>query len=214
MVDERAVIREAVARNKSLDLAKLSKALGKNHAYLQQFLERGVPKTLKDKDKKKLAAMIGVSPIDLGLEDDGAGLSGDFIIVPEYDLDLSAGGGSPFDEGRIIEEWPFPGPFIRNVLAVSPTRLIIVRVVGDSMEPTFRPNDRVMVDLEDTNIAQPGVFAVNVDDTAVIKRLELVPASRPKKILLVSDNETHGRHTVDASRVNVLGRVIWFSRQI
>jgi phage repressor protein C with HTH and peptisase S24 domain len=214
MADERAVIREAVARNKTLDLAKLSKALGKNHAYLQQYLERGVPKTLKDKDKKALAAMIGASPADLGLEDDGTILAGDFVVVPEYDLDLSAGSGSPFDEKRIVEEWPFPGAFLRNVLAVSPTRLIIVRVVGDSMEPTFRPNDRVMVDLDDTNIAQPGVFAVNIDDTAVIKRLELIPASRPKKISLVSDNEVHGRYTVDASRVTVLGRVIWFSRQI
>ena len=214
MTDERAVIREAIARNENLDLSKLSKALGRNHAYLQQYLERGVPKTLKDKDKRALASMIGVAPSDLGLEDDGVGLPGDYVLVPEYDLDLSAGGGSPFDEKRIVEEWPFPGPFLRNVLAVSPTRLVIVRVVGDSMEPTFRPNDRVMVDLDDTNAAQPGVFAINVDDTAVIKRIEIVPASRPKKIILISDNTVHDRHTVEFSRVNIIGRVIWFSRQI
>ncbi|WP_342152375.1 S24 family peptidase [Methylorubrum sp. SB2] len=214
MADERDVIREAVARNKTLDLSKLSKALGKNHAYLQQYLERGVPKTLKDKDKKALAAMIGVSPNDLGLEDDGSGLPGDFVIVPEYELDLSAGGGSPFDEKRVVEEWPFPGAFLRNVLAVSPTRLIIVRVVGDSMEPTFKPNDRVMVDLDDVNVAQPGVFAVNLDDTAVIKRLEAVPLSRPRKIVLISDNTVHEKYTVEASRIKVIGRVIWFSRQI
>lgn len=214
MADERDVIREAVARNPDLDLSKLSKALGKNHAYLQQYLERGVPKSLKDKDKKSLASMLGVTTKDLGLEDDGAGLPGDYVLVPEYELDLSAGGGSPFDERRIVEEWPFPGPFLRNVLAVSPTRLIIVRVVGDSMEPTFRPNDRVMVDLDDQNVAQPGVFAVNLDDTAVIKRLELVPLSRPRQMTLISDNQAHPNHTVEAKRIQVIGRVIWFSRQV
>jgi phage repressor protein C with HTH and peptisase S24 domain len=42
-----------------------SERLGRNHAYLQQFLERGVPRSLPEDAREALASIIGVAPEDL-----------------------------------------------------------------------------------------------------------------------------------------------------
>lgn len=42
------------------DLKTVSLALGRNHAYLQQFISRGVPAELSERDRKKLALILKV----------------------------------------------------------------------------------------------------------------------------------------------------------
>jgi transcriptional regulator with XRE-family HTH domain len=59
---------EAKVKELDLDLSSLSQSMGRNHAYLQQFLRRGVPAELKERDRAALAPLIGVNPDDLRLE--------------------------------------------------------------------------------------------------------------------------------------------------
>jgi phage repressor protein C with HTH and peptisase S24 domain len=57
-------IRELVRARLSalnLSMAEVSKAMGKNHAYLQQFLERNSPQSLPEEVRAKLATILGVS---------------------------------------------------------------------------------------------------------------------------------------------------------
>lgn len=48
-----------------LDLANLSREMGRNHAYLQQFATRGVPRRLSEKDRAFLADRLGLPESDL-----------------------------------------------------------------------------------------------------------------------------------------------------
>lgn len=48
-----------------LDMSSLSLSMGKNHAYLQQFLKRGVPVELKEGDREMLARHLHIEPDDL-----------------------------------------------------------------------------------------------------------------------------------------------------
>src|SRR5689334_8989140 len=50
---------------KRLSMKEASEAIGRNHAYLQQYLERGVPATLHEDDREALAPLLGVKPGDL-----------------------------------------------------------------------------------------------------------------------------------------------------
>lgn len=50
---------------KELTMSGASVKIGRNHAYLQQFLKRGVPAELEERDREKLAEILGVSPDDL-----------------------------------------------------------------------------------------------------------------------------------------------------
>ena len=48
------------------DYAGLSRLLGRNPAYVQQFIKRGVPRKLDEKDRKTLARYFGISEEALG----------------------------------------------------------------------------------------------------------------------------------------------------
>ncbi len=88
-------------------------------------------------------------------------------------------------------------------------RLSLTEVRGDSMEPTLRSGDQILVDLSDTNISIPGVCALR---NGAIKRVERVPGSN--RVRLTSDNDRHGTYEVPAETVKVLGRVVWFGRRL
>lgn len=53
----------------------------------------------------------------------------------------------------------------------TPSQLISMQVKGESMEPTFYEGDTIVVNLADKKPTDNGVFAVNYDGEAVVKRL-------------------------------------------
>ena len=55
----RRAIVEALEQ-RGTDMAALSKALGRNHAYIQQFLTRGTPGELKERDRRAIAQFLGI----------------------------------------------------------------------------------------------------------------------------------------------------------
>ncbi len=57
----RALLRGLVAERK-LHLTTLSLAIGGNQAYLQQYLNRGIPRVLPEDRREKLAALLGLDP--------------------------------------------------------------------------------------------------------------------------------------------------------
>jgi hypothetical protein len=53
----------------STSLASLSRMLGRNAAYLQQYVERGTPRRLSEDDRLKLAKHFRVDERELGARD-------------------------------------------------------------------------------------------------------------------------------------------------
>lgn len=90
----------------------------------------------------------------------------------------------------------------------------MMEVIGDSMAPTLVSGDRVLVDMKDRRISQPGLFVLWDDDGPVIKRLEIVPERNRSKIRRISDNPLHGDYDVGVDEINVIGRVVWFARRL
>ena len=83
-------------------------------------------------------------------------------------------------------------------------RLTCVRAVGDSMEPTVRDGDLVVVDADRTAPQDGQLFAVRTDAGLVIKRLR----RRGGRWRLTSDNRAHRPHAV-ADDDRILGQVAW-----
>ncbi|MGK5024609.1 XRE family transcriptional regulator [Janthinobacterium sp. RB2R34] len=52
-----------------------------------------------------------------------------------------------------------------------PEKLISIQVQGESMEPTFYEGDTVVINLADKKLTDNGVFAINYDGEAVVKRV-------------------------------------------
>jgi len=50
----------AMVKQNRVTLASLSRALGRNHAYLHQFVHRGTPKHLPERVRRELAGLLGM----------------------------------------------------------------------------------------------------------------------------------------------------------
>jgi hypothetical protein len=55
-----------LARERGNSLAALSRMLGRNATYLQQFISKGSPRKLEEADRRKLAQFFGVGEAELG----------------------------------------------------------------------------------------------------------------------------------------------------
>lgn len=103
--------------------------------------------------------------------------------------------------------WTVPAPFLRSTLGAQPHGVFIIEVVGDSMDPTLRPGDRVFVDTNHTRPSPPGIFAIYDGYGIVVKRLELLPETDPPRVRLISDNRNHQPYEASLADARIIGRV-------
>lgn len=209
----RKLIERQVA-DRGLDLKRVSEMLGKNPAYLQQYLRRNIPRELGERERSRLAEILGLDEGQLGApKRKGAAPSPEiYVTVPEYDVRVSAGDGALATAENMRAEWPFNAEYVRQALNLHPDRLAIVEVRGDSMLPTLSSGDRVMVDLQDRQVSQPGIFVLYDGGGTVIKRVEKIPGQ--DRIVLISDNAIHSRYEISGDDVHVVGRVVWAARRL
>ncbi len=189
----------------SYDLAGLSKLLGKNHAYLHQYIWKGSPRVLKDRDWKQLIR---------ALEDRiPPSLAADRIRIPKYSFKAGMGGGqivlSEDPSGAIELDKTY-----LDALRLSSKNLIMIEVEGTSMQPTLQSGDQVFIDQDDRNPAGGGVFALRDGDEMLVKRVEKIPASDPPRLKLISDNAHYSPYEVLADDTKILGRIVWYARRI
>ena len=212
----REAIRNRIAE-RGLDMKALSLQLGRAHSYLQQFLNRGTPRELKESDRAKLAEMLGLDETELGaspklrLVSDNPAAK--FTLVPEYNAQVSAGGGAENGHERVVAQWPFQPNYIRNYLGLDHADLAIVEVRGDSMEPTLQSGDRVLVNTSDKQISQSGIFVMYDGGGTVIKRVDKQVGNN-ETVTLISDNRIHPPYQVNLANLNVIGRVVWVARRL
>ena len=216
------------------DLKKASLAIGRNAAYLQQYLYRGIPKTLPEDAREALAAFLGVPEESLrpaktesavepalpqvvaaaSVSAIGGGMPG-FSHVPELDVRASAGHGA-FHEGdeEIKAVWMFPDAVIRHELRARSANLRIITIDGDSMEPLLASGDRVLVDTSQRVPAPPGIFVIWDGLGIVAKRIEHIPTAEPSRIVIKSVNPIYGDYERPTEEVNIIGRVIWAGKKL
>jgi len=202
------------------DYASVSRLLGRNAAYVQQFIKRGVPRRLSEEDRRRLAAHFGVSerilgaPGPLALAPSRAEPVGDLVLVPRYDLGASAGPGAIADEELTASALPFQADMARGLASGRIEALSTIRVAGDSMHPTLSDGDEIVVDADDAaGRLRDGIYVLRVDGALLVKRLAVNPASRRLDIL--SDNPAYpGWPDCDPERIAVIGRVVWVGRRL
>jgi phage repressor protein C with HTH and peptisase S24 domain len=138
--------------------------------------------------------------------------SGEYVYVPHFDVSVSAGNGVFCDVEQVIAMRPFEAAFIRVVLGIAHNELVLVSVVGNSMEPLLRSRDTTMLDLRDNDVHTEGIHAIRLDGALMLKKLQRLPG----KVLRVSSaNSEYAPFEIDGSDDEsqrdfaVLGRVRW-----
>lgn len=207
MVDVRSTL-AGLADEAGTSLAWLSRALGRNDAYLQQFVKRGTPRRLDEEDRRWLAAYFNVDERALG---GTAGGEVAMIAVPRIDAEAHAGAGGLVEDDRNGGEERID-PRVVARLGVSPATLTMITAHGDSMEPLIHDGDALFVDMADRRLSsRPGIFVIRLDDALLVKRVARIGL----EVQVTSDNPiTPAIAPVRADRVAVIGRVVRLARSL
>lgn len=220
--DPRHVL-ERLCRDHGEDFATLSRLIGKNPSYIQQFVRRGTPRRLAEDDRARLARYFGVDEAMLGGRAPGrdvaamatAAADPPLVSIARVPLCASAGagavGGGPEKASPYIAFDPL---FLKRLTASRPDQLSVIRVDGDSMAPTLRPGDDLMVDHGDGAARlRDGIYVLRQGEALHVKRLALHPSSG--RVTVQSDNPAYPDWpdcALDA--LHIVGRVLWTGRRI
>jgi hypothetical protein len=211
--DPRQVL-ERLCDERGEDFAGLSRMLGRNAAYIQQFVRRGVPKRLKEEERRNLARYFSISETLLGGPPGDAAPLGGLISVTRHPVSVSAGPGAIVTEDAGKPYFGFDERWLKALTPTPSERLSIVRVQGDSMSPTLNQGDDILVDLGDaTERLRDGIYVLRADDALVVKRLALHPMGR--RVTVQSDNPAYPDWPdCELEQIQIIGRVIWSGRKV
>ncbi len=207
----------ALAAERGVSLSALSGLLGRNAAYLQQFVRKGSPRKLEENDRRTLAEFFGVDEAELGAPAretvltvggyGGAGMpsrGADWADIPRLPLGASAGPGTVALDPAPVDRLRFSGRWLRQQ-GLEPSMLSVIEVEGDSMEPTLRDGDEILVDRAPRPL-RSGLHVIRLDDVLLVKRLEPGPSGT---VQVISDNSAYPRMERPRADVAILGRVVW-----
>jgi phage repressor protein C with HTH and peptisase S24 domain len=210
--DPRNVI-ERLCAERGEDFASLSRMLGRNPAYIQQFVRRGVPKRLGETERRKLARYFGVSESLLGGPEE-QDVANELVAVVRSAVRASAGYGAFAQEGDGKAYFGFDERWLKSITRSRQDQLTIVRVEGDSMASTLNAGDDILVDAGDgIERLRDGIYVIRAEDVLVVKRVALHPLGRT--VTLQSDNPAYPDWPdCDVDSIQFIGRVIWAGRRI
>jgi phage repressor protein C with HTH and peptisase S24 domain len=214
MATDPRLVLERLCAERGEDFAGLSRMLGRNAAYIQQFVRRGVPRRLKEEERRKLARYFSVSETLLGGPPETERVLRGLVSVKRHPVRVSAGPGALVSEESGKPCFAFDERWLRALTATKPSELSIVRVEGDSMAPTLTSGDDILVDLRDSaERLRDGIYVLRIDDALVVKRLALNPTGR--RVTVKSDNPAYPDWPdCSLDGLEPIGRVIWAGRRL
>lgn len=194
-------------------LRELSLLIGRNHAYLQQYVKRGSPAFLEERDRRILADYLGVNERRLDAGDANTPGRPTLLIVPRLDVQASAGPGATPGLEATLGHYGFDRSWLQQISGGKPENLSIVRVRGDSMAPTLLDGDDILVDRFDGHArVREGIYVLDRDDTLLVKRVGLGPSAG--RLHITSDNPAYPSWPdCNAAEVRLVGRVVWSGRR-
>ncbi|WP_174274285.1 S24 family peptidase [Sphingomonas bacterium] len=216
---------ETLIRDRREDYAGLSRLLGRNAAYIQQFVKRGTPRRLSEEDRATLARYFRVSEAVFGGKAEtpativpstappAALRDASHVALPRFAVGASAGPGSLDPSEARRADIAFPPRMLRELGAHDLGALSLITVAGDSMRPTLADGDEILVDTSDTaDRLRDGIYVLRIEEALLVKRIALAPSGG---IAIRSDNPDHPSwNDQDKATLTIVGRVLWAGRKL
>lgn len=109
----------------------------------------------------------------------------------------------------------FRKDWIHSELNANPSDLCLVDVKGNSMEPTLRAGDSILIDLRARTPDYEGMYLLKMGQMLLLKNLQALPGA---KVQVNSDNPAFEPFTINLSdlgnEIAILGRVVWTGRRL
>lgn len=144
------------------------------------------------------------------------------LSIKRYDVRASAGDGMLITQEDMIGDISFTSDFLLKITTSQPDKLAFIEVKGDSMHPTFKDGDSILIDRNKRDVETGGVFVLRVGDLLKVKRVTYDPFNQVLR--LISDNkDSVGGERIfpdykisfdNLGNINVVGRVIWCGKSV
>ena len=126
----------------------------------------------------------------------------EFVFIPRYNVKVAAGHGYIAEDEKPRFTMAFRKYWIRVHLRTDPKSLSVVKVAGDSMEGVLFDGDN-------------GLYVLRIGEELIVKRTQTLPGNH---LLVSSANEAYQPFELnladETSGVEIIGKVVWFGRQI
>lgn len=136
-------------------------------------------------------------------------------VMPEAGEDCPADGTargvSPVPQVRWMAFLP---DWARKTLDINPKNLVLISATGDSMEPTLREGDLLLVNTGVTRVIDDGIYAIRVNDTLMVKRIQRLASG---ELIIKSDNPAYKEQMISnaqAEDLRIIGRLVWIGRKV
>ena len=111
---------------------------------------------------------------------------------------------------EIVDNLAFKKEWLISELRLNPKNLYLMNVEDDSMILSLNLGDLVLVNHQESKVDRDGTYAVRMDGSLFIKRLQRLPGNQVK---VSSQNKVYEPFTVDlnqqAGDFIIIGRVVW-----
>ena len=140
----------------------------------------------------------------------------DYIALPLHnDAPATHRDGAIVGDEEADDSLMFRKGWVKYDLQMQPEDLALIRVPGDSMWPTLRDGDVILVNQSPSQQDTDGICVMRVNGVLLVKRLQFLPGGQ---ISVISDNATYKPWTLDTSKmaegdVAIIGRVVWAGRR-
>lgn len=144
----------------------------------------------------------------------GAATPEGYAAVPLYNgVTAAAGHGALPDTETADDALIFKEHWIRSELNARPSDLFLIRVSGDSMEPTLRAGDVILIDHRMQRPDREGIYIIRMDGMLLVKRVQALPGG---VLQITSDNPAFSPwqlRQAEMEGVAIIGRVVWAGRR-
>ena len=217
-------LRELLRRN-DLSMKRASTAIGRNPAYLHQYLTRKAPRVLGQRDTEALAKLLHCKPEELrhptvparkrAIRQRRRPPAGVPVAeVPELVGDAAVEYlANNRDVPRESPRWYLPDAMVRQEARANPRNLRIVSVRGDAMEPLLSEGDRLVIDTTRRRPTTGELCVISDGNGLAVRRVEVLHGTEPAQLHLMTANPTYSPLTCLAEDARIVATVLWTFRR-
>ncbi len=216
---------------KGTNYRELSLAIGRKDQYIHQYIKYGLPQKLKEDDRRAIARILQIdeqelsskplfspiiptypSEINVIIEDVTKLVYNlhrhdkETIAIDILNTVACCGSGSDQTPDDVIGQWIMPADDYHNITFSSPKNIKMLQVKGDSMEPTLKDGDWVLVDISRISPDSDGLFLLRLSGGLAVKRIQ---CGFGEEITILSDNELYQPRNATIHNAAIIGKVIY-----
>lgn len=130
----------------------------------------------------------------------------DAVLIPHLSLSYSMGGGALVEEPVVLGHFTVPREWLRGRIAGRIEDVAFIMGEGDSMFPTIKDGDMLMIDRAQRAVRQQDqIWAIAMHDVGMVKRLRRTREGYE----IHSDNPSVPVDRAHDGEMTIVGRVIW-----